>query len=64
MDELLNEEIVDAARVMLHFVRERGHLLGPPAVDSCQVLLRVGVTFELQLQLSVRRDDRQLLQVL
>lgn len=64
MDELLNEEIIDATRVVLDLVSEGGHLLRPAAVDGREVLLRVGVAVVLQLQLRVRRDNRQLLQVL
>lgn len=43
MDELLHKEIVDAARVVLHFVSERRHLLRTTAVDGRKVLLRIGV---------------------
>lgn len=64
MDELLNEEIIDATRVVLDLVSEGGHLLRPAAVDGSKVLLRVGAAVVLQLQLRVRRDNRQLLQVL
>lgn len=64
VDELLHKEVVHAARVVFHFVGERGHLLRAATVDGREVLLGVGVVVVLQRQLCVRRDDRQLLQVL
>lgn len=64
VDELLHEEVVHTARVVLHFVGERGHLLRAAVVDGREVLLGVGVVVVFQLQLCVRRDDGQLLQVL
>lgn len=64
MDELLHKKVVHAAWMVLHLVSERGHLLRTPAVNGREVLLRVGVAVILQLQLRVRRDDSQLLQVL
>lgn len=64
MDKLLHEEVVHTARVVFHFVGERGHLLRAAVVDGREVLLGVGVIVVFQFQLCVRRDDGQLLQVL
>lgn len=64
VDELLHEQVVDAARMVLHLVCQRRHLLRPPPVHGRQVLLGVGVAVVLELKLGVRGDDRQLLQVL
>ena len=64
MDELLHEEVVDAAWVVLHLVGKGGHLLRAPAVNGREVFFRVGVAVVFQFQLRVRRDDGQLLQVL
>ena len=64
MNELLHEEVVNASRVVLHFIRKRRHLLRTSAVNGREVFLGVGVAVVLQFQLSVRRDDGQLLQVL
>lgn len=64
VNKLLYEEVVDAARVVLDFVREGGHLLRTAAVDGREIFLGVGVAVILQLQFRVRRDDGQLLEVL